>query len=43
MKQKNVNLIQVVDDKPFLQDERLRKMQNIIDKLQSKMDLLEKK
>jgi len=40
---KNVNLIQIVDDKPFLQDEQLKRMQNIIDKLQEKMDLLEKK
>ena len=27
-------------DKPFLQDDQLRKMQYIIDKLQAKMDLI---
>jgi len=41
MNRRNVNLTQVVDDKPFLQDDQLRRMQYIVDKLQVKMDLLE--
>jgi len=41
MNRRNVNLTQVVDDKPFLQDDQLRRMQYIIDKLQAKMDLIE--